>query len=90
MTDDTVIEDLGKWDWSLVVTVNNEVVARQPIPHDGVLTFSTKDRPTSSRANSQHRMAETRVVEQYATRSDTDREYDELLRAVREAKGGER
>lgn len=83
--DDIVIECLDEWDWALTVTADGEVEARKPVKHDGVQFLSTRSRPNTVRKNSRYHMAETRVVEEYAVRSDTEREYDELLREVRAA-----
>jgi len=76
---DRVIESHGEWDWSLVVTRDGIVAAQKPIKHDGVLTFSTEDRPSKPRARSQHRLTVDEVIEQYVTRSNTDRPAVELL-----------
>jgi hypothetical protein len=79
---DRVIEDHGQWDWSLRVTPAADVVARRPIQHDGVLTFSTADRPVSDRARSETRLTVEEVLEQYTTRADTETPKVELLEQV--------
>jgi hypothetical protein len=85
--DERVIEDLGRWDWSLVVTGDGDVVARQPIKHDGVLVLSTASRPTSPRKTSQFGLNPERVVQQYAERSNTNRTLQELGSSVSAARG---
>ena len=81
-SDDLVIEDLGEWDWSLVVTPDADVAARKPIKHDGVLTFSTEDRPTSSRARSQTRLTVEAVIERYVSHAATKTPKIQLLEDV--------
>ena len=83
MTDgDRVIEDHGQWDWSLRVTPTGDVIARRPIEYDGVLTFSTEDRPVSDRARSQTRLTVEQVLVRYTTRADTESPKVELLEQV--------
>ena len=79
---DRVIEDLGQWDWSLRVTPTGDVVARCPIEFDGVLTFSTEDRPVPSCARSQTRLTADEVVQQYVARADSEIPKVELLEDV--------
>ena len=83
----TVIEDLGKWDWRLEVEPDGRVVARQPIPYDGVLIYSTEDRPNKPRARSEFGLGAREVVRRYARASDTDRTFGELIDAVQVALG---
>jgi uncharacterized protein YcaQ len=79
---DRIIEHHGQWDWSLRVTPAADVVARRPIQHDGVLTFSTADRHVSDRARSETRLTVEEVLEQYTTRADTETPKVELLEQV--------
>jgi len=82
---ETTIEDLGKWQWSLVVTDDGEVAARSSVPHDGVLTYSTRERANRADKNSEYQLAAREVVERYVHYSETGRDADDLLDAVQEA-----
>lgn len=82
--DTIVIEDLGKWSWSLTVDADG-VHARQPIAYDGVLVYSTEDRSVSDRANSEYGLSSKQVVNRYVSNSDTEMDTIEAMRAVNEA-----
>jgi len=66
-------------DWSLVWT-GDELEARKPIPHDGVLTYSTEERGyVSSRKNSEYNLSEREVVKRYVRITQPEASVDELL-----------
>lgn len=82
---DRVIEDCGEWDWALVVTADADVVARKAIPHDGVLTYSTRDRPGSPRKRSRFGLSVRQVIEHYAAQADTETPRVQLAEDVARA-----
>jgi len=81
---DRVIESHGQWQWSLVIS-DGEVAARCGVPYDGVLTYSTKDRPNRADKTSEYQLDVQEVVERYVDESETDATVDELLARVRAA-----
>lgn len=71
-------------DWTLRVR-DGVVEAAKPIPYDGVLTYSTRDRPNSRRKNSQFRMHRRDVVQAYVGYAAPDADADDLLALVEAA-----
>lgn len=84
MIDDTVIEDRGKWEWSLVVS-GDDVIARLPVAYDGATIYSTQERQNSPHKASEYGLDARDVVRRYVDESDTDRTFDELIDEVQTA-----
>jgi len=84
MIHDTVIEGHGMWQWTLAVT-NGDMIARVEIPYDGVLTYSTQDRPNNPHKNSEYQLSAREVVRRYVVERETDHDVDDLLERVQEA-----
>jgi hypothetical protein len=84
----TVIDNCGRWDWSLRVTDDGDVVARRPVKFDGATVFSTEQRPNSLRKASLYQLDAREVVKRYAHESETDRSVGDLLDRVQVALGG--
>lgn len=83
-----VIEDNGKWGWSLVVE-EWVVSASKLIPYDGSICYSTKDRRgsrSSRRRGSQFQLSVEQVVDCYRKYSETELSKQELRARVREAR----
>lgn len=78
------IEDRGKWNWSLSVTPEGVVRAAKAIRYDGVVSYSTADRPSKPRRRSQHRLDIETVVERYHRHSETEMAEQELRVRVQE------
>jgi hypothetical protein len=75
----TVIENGGRWSWSLEVTPDGNVVARKPIAYDGVLIYSTEDRRNSFRKNSEYRLDEREVIRRFISESDCRSTFGTLV-----------
>lgn len=84
----TVIDSCGRWDWSLRVTDDGDVVARRPVKFDGATMFSTEQRANSLRKSSLYQLDAREVVERYVRESDTDRSVGDLIDRVQVALGG--
>jgi hypothetical protein len=87
MCRDTVIENHGKWGWTLAVTATDEVVARQPIPHDGALVYSTKDWPNREGKYSEYQLKDREVIQRFVAESETDATVEALIDDVQAALG---
>jgi len=86
MSDDrVVIEDFGEWDWSLIVDAGG-VHALKPIKYDGVLSYSTEERPSSPLKNSEYGLSLDAVLDHYLRKSETDKTVGQLIGAVRDAR----
>jgi hypothetical protein len=72
-------------DWSLVVTDDGDVAARKSVPYDGVLSYSTEDRPNSPRKRSRFQLSVRTVVAQYCAKADPDVGKSALHGAVDDA-----
>lgn len=79
-----IIEDHGEWDWTLYVDEEG-VHAAKPIPYDGVLYYSTKDRHVSRKRNSEYGLSLDAVLDHYLRKSETDKTVGQLIGAVRDA-----
>lgn len=84
----TVIDSCGRWDWSLRVTDDGDVVARRPVKFDGATVFSTERRANHPRKSSLYQLDVREVVKRYVHESDTDRPTGALLDDVQVALGG--
>jgi len=84
----TVIDSCGRWDWSLRVTDDGDVVARRPVKFDGATVYSTQNRPNNIRKSSLHQLDTREVVRRYVHESDTDRDEGELIDRVQVVLGG--
>jgi len=84
----TVIDSCGRWDWSLRVTDDGDVVARRPVKFDGATVYSTEHRPNSIRKSSLYQLDTREVVERYIHESDTEMTVGELLDRVQVVLGG--
>lgn len=83
---ETVIEDLGKWQFALVVT-DGEVTARCGVPYDGTLYYSTRDCPNRADRNSEYQLNAREVVRRYVDESQTERDFGLLIDRVQAALG---
>lgn len=81
----TVVDqtDAGK----LIVDGDGQVSMHKPIAYDGVLTFTTEDRPTlrSRRKRSEGGLSANEVVRRYLEHLNPDATYRELVAATNEA-----
>lgn len=84
----TVIDNCGRWDWSLRVTDDGDVVARRPVKFDGATVYSTEQLPNSLRKASLYQLDAREVVERYVHESETERSVGDLLDRVQVALGG--
>jgi len=84
----TVIDSCGRWDWTLRVTDDGDVVARRPVKFDGATIYSTEQRPNSIRKSSLYQLDVREVVDRYVYESDTEMTAGELLDRVQVAFGG--
>lgn len=81
-----LIDDAGDGDFTLVVT-DGEVEARKRIPYDGVLYYSTEERPRKPQARSEFGLDARDVVRRYVKQSGTSAEFDDLIDDVQAALG---
>jgi len=84
----TVIDTCGRWDWSLRVTADGDVVARRPVKFDGATVYSTEHRRNSIRKSSLYQLDTREVVERYVHEADTERTVGGLLDDIQVALGG--
>lgn len=82
---DVVIENLGRWDWSLFIR-DSFVAAVKPIPHEGQIWYSTNQEwPTDSHSRSEHGLTVHEVVSRYKDESDTDTAWGQLYTRTMDA-----
>jgi len=98
-TDTAVVHTAGDapTDWALVVRDGGEVLeARRRVRYDGVLRYSTEDRPNSPRKNSDFGLSVEAVVDRYLRETGDGvpralllaRAREELADAVVQERGG--
>jgi hypothetical protein len=87
MTDETIIEDLGMWQWTLAVS-GDDVIARVAVPHNGATVYSTHERDIEPGTTSQYGLSAREVVRRYVDESATDATFGHLIDRVQVALAG--
>ena len=69
----TVIEDCGRFDWSLAVhPETGDVVASRHLPGETSTWYSTEDHPTRVRDRSRYGLEPVAVIQHYVSESQTE------------------
>jgi hypothetical protein len=84
------IDEANGWTLQMVEQDGERVLeAAKPVPYDGTLRFSTRDRANSTSKNSQFRLTVDDVVRQYVLKSETGRDAAALRRDAERALAGD-